>query len=256
MKNPLKPNLIPWLTLYLGLPAALCMFLLCRFGVDDRGLFIPGHFASILVWVLTAAMAVCLGLALRPLEGTSGKYSRMFPPSRMAALGILAAGLGILLTVMDSLTAVDEPVRILSGILKILAAIALGYLAWCRWNCRRGSFLAWAVVTVYMMLRLMFEYQSWSAEPELLRYCFPLLSSVCMTVAFYQRTALSVNTGSRKMYLFFTQMGAFFALAALPVTSSPIYLGLAVWGLTDLCSRKSWKHKAKAETEPPEEAQP
>lgn len=253
MKNPLKPDMLPWLTLDLGLPAALCMFLLCRYGVDDRGLFIRGHFASIALWLLTAAMAVCLFLALKPLEGTSGKYSRMFPPSRLAALGILAAGLGILLTAMDSLTAVDEPVRILSGILKILASIALGYLAWCRWNCRRGSFLAWAAVTVYMMLRLMFEYQSWSAEPELLRYCFPLLASVSLTAAFYQRTALSVNMGSRRMYLFFTQMGAFFSLASLPGEFSPIYLGLAVWGLTDLCSRRSWKNKEKPESKPQEE---
>lgn len=250
MKKTLKLDLYPWLTLGLGMLAAMCMFLLCKTGVDDRGLFVPGHWASIALWCLTAIMAVVLAVSARDMKGRT-KYSRMFPPSRMAAVGTLAAGLGILATAMDSLTA-GEPIRIMSGVLKILAALILVYLAWCRWENRRGSFLAWGVVTLYLMARLMLEYQSWSGQPELLEYFFPLVSAVCLTLAFYQRTAFAVNMGSRRMYLVFTQAGAFCALAALAGDFSPFHAGMALWALTDLCSQKPLRPKGKYASKPQE----
>lgn len=240
MKNTKKFHIFPWLTLGLGVLAALCMILLRRLGMDGRGLFIPWHWASIVLWCLTATMAGCAIPGVWNLDGKT-KYSFAFPPSRLAAVGTLAAALGIVLTAMDSLTA-SEPVRVISGILKILAAVALVYLSWCRWNDRRASFLAWTAVTAYLMARLMFEYQSWSSQPELLTYFFPLVGSVCMTLAFYQRTALSVNMGSRRFYLFFSQMGAFFALVTLAAEPVPFYAGMAVWALTDLCSQQPLSH--------------
>lgn len=246
MKNALKFPLIPWMTLALGGVGILGMLVLLHTGVDDRGLFLPWHWAGILVGAATAVMVVCLILILRPLGGTA-KYSRMFPASKAAAAGMVAAAIGILVTAPESLFATEEPVRIISGVLKIVAGASLVYLGWCRFRGLRGSYLAWAAVTVFMMLRLMFEYRDWSSQPELLRYCFPLLSSVLLTLAFYYRTAFAINMGNRRAYLLCSQLGGFFAMLSLPGDFSPIYLGLAVWAVTDLCSLRPLKARPKQE---------
>lgn len=251
MKRSLKNKILPWLAPALGALGMAAMWVVYTFGTDEKGLVQPFHFSVIAVWILTAAMVGGLLFLLWGMEDTAG-YRRLFPDSRLAAVGTLAAAIGILSTVVESLTAMDEPIRIVSGLLKIAAGAALVYLAWCRWKNVRGSFLAWAAVTAYMLLRIMFEYRAWSTQPELLHYCFPLLASVSMALAMYHRTAFAVKLGSRSQFLFFTQLGAFFCMLALPGTPAPFYLGMAVWALTDRCSLKLLKQK-KTDT-PPEEA--
>ncbi len=243
MKRSLTNQILPWLAPVFGSLAMAAMWAVHTFGTDSKGLILPFHISAIIVWILTVAMAGSLLFLLRDMEDTSG-YRRLFPDSRWAAVGTLVAGISILATVVESLTAMDEPVRIVSGLLKIIAGIALIYLAWCRWKNVRGSFLAWAAAAAYMLLRIMFEYRTWSMEPQLLRYFFPLLASVSMVLAMYHRTAFAVKMGSRTQFLFFSQFGAFCCLAALPGTPAPFYVGMALWALTDRCSLKVVKAKS------------
>ena len=250
MKRSLTNKILPWLAPVLGLLGMAAMWAQFAFGTDERGLLIPLHPSALAVGLLSVITAAALLLILRKMEDTAG-YRRLFPESRLAALGTLCAAIGILATAAESLTAMNEPVRVVSGLLKIVAGVALIYLAWCRWNNTRGSFLAWAAVTAYMLLRIMFEYRSWSTQPELLRFLFPLLASVSMALAMYQRTAFCVKMGSRSRFLFFSQFGAFCCLLALPATPAPFYAGMAVWAMTDRCSLKIVKTKAPDET--PEE---
>ncbi len=247
MKNLRKTNLLPWLTLGLGAAAALGALALVTWGVDGGGLLLTWHWSGVFLWATCLLMAGVLLVYVQRMGGKC-RYSRMFPPSRWAAVGIAAFGLGILAASFDSLAALAEPVRLLSGLLKLICAAALGYLAWCRWEKRRESFLGWAAVAVYLMIRLMFEYRDWSSEPQLLRYFFHLGSSVCLSLAAYQRTAFCVDLGSRRRYLFFTQMGAFFAMPALVIDFQPFYLGAVLWAVTDLCTLRPMKAHAPEET--------
>ncbi len=222
----------PWPALILGIPALILAAVLQISGLDDRGLFIPGHFAGVMAWILAAAMALATGLSLRQYGGKT-KYSRMFPPSAPAAAGILCAAVAVLWSAWEIFhtgTGMLEPATALLG---LAAAISLAYLAWCRFRGIRGSYLLWCVAVVFLMMRLMFSYRTWSAQPELLRYCFPLFSSVCVTLAFYYRTAFAVGLGSRRMYLLFTQMGAFFSLMVLGMKPDLFYLGMLLWCLLD-----------------------
>jgi len=243
MKRSLKNKILPWLAPVLGTLGMAAMWAVYTFGTDEKGLILPFHISSLAVWAITAVMAGSLLFLLHGMEDTSG-YRRLFPDSRLAAAGTLVAAVSILATVVESLTAMNEPVRILSGLLKIIAGIALIYLAWCRWKNVRGSFLAWAAATAYMLLRIMFEYRSWSTQPELLRFLFPLLASLSMALAMYHRMAFCVKMGSRKQFLFFSQFGAFCCLLALPGNPVPFYAGMAIWALTDRCSLKIVKAKS------------
>lgn len=246
MKTLKKLTAPPWPALYLGIPALGFMVLLHRTGVDDRGLFIPGHFSGVFLWILTAAMTALTVAALLRYGGKT-KYGRMFPPSTPAACGILAAAIAVLWSAWNIFRSGSGALEVAVGLLGLLCAIALVYLAWCRFRAIRGSFLLWCAVSVFLMMRLMFAYRSWSAQPELLHYCFPLLASVCVTLACYYRTAFAVGMGNRRLYLFFTQMGAFFCLVTLGSGFDLFYLGALLWCLLDLTSLRPLKTGAREE---------
>lgn len=250
MKLLKKLTTPPWLALGLGVPALILMALRMATGLDDRDLFIPGHFAGILLWILVAAMALLAFLTVR-LYGGKAKYSRLFQASVPAAIGILGAAVAVLWCSFciwfDGADLLETTVALLG----LAAGGSLAYLAWCRSRGLRSSFLLWSLVTIFLMLRLMLSYRVWSAQPELLRYCFPLFASICITLAFYYRTAFCVGLGNRQRYLFFTQMSAFFCLITLGAGFDLFYLGMLLWCVLDLPSLRLLK--AAPRDEVPEE---
>jgi hypothetical protein len=62
MNTTRKLTTPPWLALILGIPALALIAILHLTGQDDRRLFLPGHFAGILVWVLVFTMLVLTGI--------------------------------------------------------------------------------------------------------------------------------------------------------------------------------------------------
>lgn len=246
-----KLTMPPWPAVILGVPAFAAMLWLQNGGRDDRGLLVAGHPSEILLWVLTALMAAVTVWQVWPLGGKT-RYGRMFPASGMGAGGIAAAAIGMLAAAWNIWSSGAGLLEAAGAVLGLAAGLALFCLAWCRHQGVRGSYLLWAAVTAFLMLRLMFLYRGWSAQPELMNYCFPLLASVCLSLAMYHRTAFAVGMGSRRMYLFFTQMGAFCGLAAAGVGNDLFYLWLALWCVLDLPSLRRMKHAA-APAEQPEE---
>lgn len=245
--NALKKLLAPpWPALGLGVPSLFLMVLLMRTGIDDRKLFIPGHFAGILLLVLSAAMLFVAFLSVKPYSGKA-RYGKMFPPSTSAALGILGAAAAVLYSAWQTFAPANGLLEWVVVILGLSAGIFMVYLAWCRFRGLQNSFLLWTIVTVYLMLHLMLSYRNWSAQPELLRYCFPLFASVCITLAVYHRTAFCVGMGNRRIYLFFSQMGAFFSLVTLGAGFDLFTLGMLLWCLLDVTSLQPTKAISREE---------
>lgn len=240
----------PWSALVLGIPAFLMMVLLHMTGLDRKDLFISGHFSVTLLWILTAAMLLVTGLSLRHYGGKA-RYGRMFPASNLGALGLLGAAAAVLQSTWSVFCSGSGILEWSVTLLGLAAGAALVYGAWCRFRGLRCSFLLWSFTALFLMLRLMLCYRSWSAQPELLRYCFPLFASVCVTLGFYYRTAFSVGLGNRRMYLLFTQLGAFFCLTALGSGFDLFYLGMLLWCLLDTPSLRPMKTGAREEA--PEE---
>lgn len=234
----------PWFALVLGVPAFALMAMLMASGLDERELFIPGHFAGILLWILTAAMCVLTFLSVRSYGGKT-KYIRMFPASTPAAAGILGAALAVLASTWQIWTSNTDLLDLAVVILGTSSCVALVWLAWCRYRGTRGSFLLWSLFTAFLMLRLMLSYRTWSAEPELLRYCFPMLASACLTLAGYYRTAFSVGLGSRQHYLFFTQLSIFFCMTVLGNGFDLFYLGMLLWCALDLTVLRPFQNPPK-----------
>jgi hypothetical protein len=248
MKKLLKPKYLPWITLVLGIAAFGCDFWLHQTGVDDRMLLNPIHPAAIALWVLTALMAAASIILVQPLAKGKLRYNRAFPGSIPGAVGFALAGVGMAMTGLTQFSAAHDPILTATAVAALLAAAAMGYMAACRFSGARPHFLSLCVVLVFLMMHILCRYRVWSAEPELLRYLFPLGAMVLTTLALFQRLAFVVGMGSRQAYVLCAMLGSFFALAALPGDDDRWLLaGLAAWALTDLCDLRVRKSRKKPE---------
>jgi hypothetical protein len=247
MKNFLKPKYLPYVTVGLGGLAFLSCLWLYATGVDERALLNPTHPGAILLWVLSAVMVAAVIMLTRPLVGKM-RYDRVFPASIPAAVGTAVCAAGIAVTAFGELTSKVDAITTAAGVVGLLSAVALMFLAWCRLVGTRPHFLALCVVLVYLMMHMLCRYRVWSAEPELLRYFFTLAATILMTLAMYQRLAFTVGMGKRQQYLMFSMLGGFFAMAAIPGDGDKWFLiGMAAWAMTDLCSLRLRKRRKKAE---------
>lgn len=235
MKIKLKSKTLPALTAGLGIITLILRLGLYLVGTDQKGLLIPGHPLSILSWVVTAAASVLIIGTVCRLDG-SQRYSDNFEPSTAAAIGAFALAGGIAVSVISGWTTYLrlEQIRNLCGLLVIPALILAGL---CRWQGKRPKFLLHGIVCLYLTLHTVSHYQIWCSRPQLQSYFFPMAASIGLTLFAYYQTAFDVGMGRRRMQLAAGLMAAFFCIsAAAGLEDIPLYLGGAVWTLTNLCS--------------------
>jgi|GEM_PF-28191 len=231
MKKSITEKILCPITLGLGLVGLCLRYWLFAEGIDNRGLFMAGHTANILLWVLTFA---AMGLLIFSLLRCPKVLRRKFPPSMVAAGGCFAAATGIMIANILELTASTDAVTQVSSVLGVLAAAGLFYMGLRRKQGRRSSMAALSAVILYYMTHLVLQYRQWSAEPQLQNYIFPLLASVFLMLFAYHRSALDVTGKSFRLYIFFNQAALFFCLLSLNTENWMFYGAMAIWTATDL----------------------
>ncbi len=235
MKKILNPANLPWFVLGAGtIGIGLCLWLMST-GMDEKGLWVSGHPAVVLLWLLSAAtIAVVIVLCMPLVEAP--KYTFNFPSSPVDAIGDGILALGILAA--SILTLVDSA-DLLSSVIAIVGLLSAGLLALCafyRWKGMQPMFLLRGFVCVFWVLRLISLYQRWSPEPQLQSYVFQLLANVCMMLSFYQRTAFDANYGNRRAHTIYHLNAIFFCCLSLIGSQDWfLYSVCILWAVADLC---------------------
>lgn len=239
MKKLLRPENLPYFTLGVGVIGFLLRILLYTNGRDEKGLFIAGHPAGILLFVLTAVAIIGILLLVLPLHRTP-VYKKLFPPALLPFIGCLVAGAGILAVDFFDLMQHSsfDAVATLSFVLGLLAVASLLYVGYCRFLGIHPGFLFRAVVTVYFIVHLISQYRLWSSEPELQAYFFQMMASIFLMLNAYHRATLDAGMGSRRRYAFSNQAAFFFCCLASIGESAVFYLAMAFWCYTEQCSFK------------------
>lgn len=236
MKSLLKPAYLPPVVLLGGVVTAAVRAWLFALGEDDRGLLAAGSIPDWLSWVCTAVMMIIIALGTWSLKGAT-RYSYNFPPSPIAAIGTILAGVAFLLTSVLELMAGTDVIGLISSILGILAALMLFALAYCRTSRLRLPVLFHSIVAVYLMFYLIYHYRLWHSYPQLQTYAFELLAIVFVMLACYHRAAFDADRGQRRAYTFFTLAALLLCVAALPGCENPtFFLGCAAWMLCTPCN--------------------
>lgn len=236
MKNIFSPKNLPWGVVAAGGIGLLLRILLLSTGVDGKGFLIPNHITDILVWVLTAAVIAAVLFYTRRLQ-QAAKYQFNFPRSMTGAIGCLVGAAGIAIASFAELVSYDDTLALASAIMGLLGAAALGFLGYCRHKGLHPNILCHALVSIFLMLRLINQYRHWSADPQLQDFCFQLLATVCLMLATYHRATFDANVGRRRPHAVYHLFAVYFCCLSLAGSDSiAFYLGTGIWMLTDLCS--------------------
>ena len=234
MKKFLQPRSLPWLTVIFGSLMLLCRLWLQTAGIDEKGLFVTGHIADTLSYLLLAGGVLGIWLCVRFMGG-DGKTADTFPASPLRALGCAAGAAGILFSGILNVPQQLDAVWCLNLLAGCIAAVCL--LADIP-NCIKGhpsNYLLHSGVTVFFLFHLVSCYRTWSSEPQLQLFFFPLLACVCLLIFAYQRTCLDAGAGSRKHYMFFNQLALLCCLASVTAQNGLSYLFMAAWTATNFC---------------------
>ena len=233
MKKYLRPQLLPPLTAILGILLLLSRIWLQLGGIDEKGLYISGHTADTISFLLLGIGILGIWLCVRGVSDFAAPKT-CFPPSLTGAIGCVAGGAGIVLTGILEKPAQAEIVWLLSLVTGCIACVCLLVIGYGRLKGRKPHYLLHCAVTVYFVVHLVSKYRSWSSEPQLQVFFFPLLAGVLLTLAAYQRTCLDAGQGSRKYYGFFQYAAFLGCLAGAP--QDPLFYGcMALWTFTNLC---------------------
>ena len=125
MNERTQTHILPAAAAGAGILGLLLEVWLLYFSRDDRGLIIPHHPASLLLWVLTLGVIAALFLLTRKVHPRVRSYVRTFPASRMGFAGAVAAAAGIVALVLPELLSSPDTLTLICDILGLAAAAAV-----------------------------------------------------------------------------------------------------------------------------------
>lgn len=254
MRRILRPKYLPLVAVIAGTLATAMRIWTIGDGPDANMLYARQPVAWNLLWALTVLVFVFSLLCLRRLK-TPGQYGDNFPASPISAAGSGLAAVGIASTVPALLQVKGNAFSTVTGLLGVVAAAAMAYVAYCRFKGIKPNFLAHFSMCIFMILRIFSACRIWSNKPQLGVFVFPFLSMVCVMLAAFQLACFDADMGKRRSCLLWSLMGVYLSLAALPGSGDMIFFGgMALWLVTNLPSLRSLKTPPVAEkpTEEPD----
>ncbi len=250
MKKILRPKFMPLIAIITGVLAAALRFWTIGDGPD--ALYARQPVAWNLLWTLTVLVFAFSMLCLRRLK-TPGQYHENFPASPISAVGSGLAAVGIGLSVPALLKIQGNSFATFTGILGIVAAVAMGYVAYCRFKGVKPNFLAHFSLCAFMALQIFCACRTWSNEPQLGVFVFPFLAMISVMLASFQLACFDADMGKRRSCLLWCLMGVYLSMAALPGSGDLLFYGcMALWLLTNLPSLQMLKQPPVVQEPTPE----
>ena len=250
MKQFINSKSITPLVLLSSLLAALLRVWTRGGGPDEAGLFANQTLAWTMLWLLTAAVAAAIVLALRGLRNP-GTYQDNYPKSPVAAACMLPAALTFVSTGYTQfrssttggvvgMTVVDT----IAGIFGMVAGVCLALSAAHRFMGKKPHFALNGLVCLYLAVRLFNRCQFWSNEPQIGIIVFPFLASLVLMLAAYHRVCFDVDLGKRPLAGFWGLMSVYLCVIAILSFDQPVFYGAcALWRVMELCSMRPLKRK-------------
>ena len=234
MKRNAGSVLLPVLMLILGGAAFALRSALYGAAVDVKGLLLRGHPLEIALAALTFG-----ALVLAALMAWKGEPEAEQSGSFLAALGNVAAGAGILVTVLSAKT---MPAGYLTSLWQILgygAPACLLLAGITRLLGKQPFFLLHVAVCLFFLVHIVTRYQLWSANPQMQDYVFALLGAMALMFFGFYEASREAGCGNGRVRLGMGLAAIYLCLAELAQSSCPaLYLGGILWVLTELVTAK------------------
>lgn len=232
MKLNLKPNHLKYAVLGAGGLALALRTVLYTTGMDHKGLLVPGHWAAVCLWILTALSIFAVFYFTRSVQGPDS-FSDAFPTSVPAALGSLAVAAAIVLRTLKQTDA--DTLALITTVLGLVSAAAMVYGCYCRLVGKSGTFLVYVALCLYLASQLVSRYRTWCADPQLQDYFFQIFATIALVLSAYQHAAFAAGKGSHR-WLWGLSLATVFLCCAASGRSeeSLFFLACGFWAFTGL----------------------
>ena len=193
---------------------------------DDRGLLPSGHWAGILIALLS--VAVLAALVYYVLRGKSGDY-RCWLTVPLQAVGCVTAAIGHVwwyISVSEALP--------LFHTLKLVAAVLFLLLAGYRLLCRKAPLLIPALLSLCLMLLYFSQYRQWGQHTQVMEYVFPALAALFVALYSLEFCYMELPERNCKRAFVLNQAALFCTLAAMEPEMLPYSLGICLWLVSGL----------------------
>ncbi len=235
---------LPLLAAAMGFVGMGLRWALYAFCMDEKSLLPVNHPVEIALWILTAAALALIAVLSWKRDGSSS-YADNFTASPLAAVGTIAAGIGILLTVLLNAPLLNNRLGVawkLLGLLSFPCLLAAGYK---RYQGKQPFFVLPIIPCLFLVMHIINHYQRWSGNPQLQDYVFTLFGTMALMFFCFYTTAFAVDSGRRRMYLGMGSAAVYLCLVSLPEGNCLyLYAGGIFWVLCELWSLRT-KPKAK-----------
>ena len=200
--------------------------LLYATGIDGRGLLKSGHFAWVLLCILSVAAGVVIFASASQFRGGDVRFRKSLPAA-------VCCGLALVSTVFTGLSDLWGG-YLIYAIPAFLAACAFAAVTHCRLRGRKPNFGMHSLICIHFTLQLLKLYQANSFHPQFQDYIFQILACVALAVTAYQLAAADLSRGSRR-WLWTAGMAAVYLCAlSLGSTSTGLFLTGGAWAFTAL----------------------
>ena len=231
--NLKSPHLSPFFAPMAGLLGCGLYHILFTAGLDAKGLPDPAHWSHWALLLLTALTVLLILICRRNITAGEAAYI----PSGFSGTGCLVAAAACFLfgppaAGTGSLATADTVLRGITGAM-------LGIAAFCRFTGRKPHFLLHSAVCIYLAFRLINQYRTWSADPQLMEYSFYLCGYVALMLTAYQLAALDAGIGSLKKLWFWAPVSTFLCFITLAGPQELLFMPMfGFWALSSLCALK------------------
>ena len=209
-----------------GLLGMALRWLLYATGIDQKGLLISNHWSAWSILILTALILGLVLIATRKPTVPSGHLL-------LQSIGSLAAAAGIFVRSVTRYLAAGNIADRLPEILGIAAALGLLAAGICHLLKAKTPFLGHSAVCLFFAMQMISHYRSWSADPQLMDYCFHLIAFLFLMLTGYFLAAQDVRMGKPSALTFCAMSAAYFCCVALPESGDAMLLiPCALWAIT------------------------
>lgn len=243
MKGNTGSPKLPMLALLLGMAGLVLRTALYRTAVDVKGLLMQNHPLELALAALTAAVLVAIVLTVRTRRDERD-YEDLYAVNLPAAVGNVAAGAGILVTVLGTMPEMGSYLETAWHYLGLAAPACLLLAGITKALGKKPFFLLHVVACLFFLLHIIIHYQIWSSHPQMQDYIFSLLGVMMLMFFSFYTAALEAGCGSPRMMTGMGLAAIYLCSAELARSSCPwLYLGGIAWVLTDLCSMRKVEKK-------------
>ena len=214
-----------------GLLAMGLRGLLYATAIDQKGLLTENHWTTWSILILTGLVLALLLLTTRKIQRSDAADST--PASYIQGAGSLLLAGTILQQTLSLYAVAADRLNLVTVISGFAAALALLVVGICRMAAKKPSFLCHSALSIYFAFHMVSFYRLWSANPQLMDYCFYLLAFLCLMLTAYFLAGFEGGMAHRRGLVFFSMAATFFCCLALPESGDgPTLIACGFWAFT------------------------